>query len=50
MFPDNPVAQESVAAYLATLKTIFERIADGGRKQGPPDSRARQGVTTSSNV
>jgi mycolipenoyl-CoA---2-(long-chain-fatty acyl)-trehalose mycolipenoyltransferase / long-chain-acyl-CoA---trehalose acyltransferase len=30
MFPDNPVAQESVARYLAAVKTVFERVADSG--------------------
>ena len=30
MFPDNPEAQESVASYLAALKSVFERVADSG--------------------
>jgi len=30
MFPDNPEAQESVARYLATLKFVFERVAESG--------------------
>ncbi|OBF15113.1 acyltransferase [Mycobacterium kubicae] len=30
MFPDNPIAQESVARYLATLKSVFERVAESG--------------------
>jgi mycolipenoyl-CoA---2-(long-chain-fatty acyl)-trehalose mycolipenoyltransferase / long-chain-acyl-CoA---trehalose acyltransferase len=30
MFPDNPVAQESVARYLAALKSVFERVAESG--------------------
>jgi mycolipenoyl-CoA---2-(long-chain-fatty acyl)-trehalose mycolipenoyltransferase / long-chain-acyl-CoA---trehalose acyltransferase len=30
MFPDNPVAQESVGVYLATLKSVFERVAESG--------------------
>ncbi len=33
MFPDNPVAQESVARYLATLKSVFERVADSGHRR-----------------
>jgi hypothetical protein len=28
MFPDNPEARESVATYLATLKSVFERAAE----------------------
>lgn len=30
MFPDNPTAQESVATYLETLKTVFTRIVGSG--------------------
>lgn len=30
MFPDNPEAQESVARYLATLKSVFECVAESG--------------------
>jgi mycolipenoyl-CoA---2-(long-chain-fatty acyl)-trehalose mycolipenoyltransferase / long-chain-acyl-CoA---trehalose acyltransferase len=30
MFPDNPEAQESVARYLATLRSVFERVAQSG--------------------
>jgi hypothetical protein len=30
MFPDNPVAQESVAKYLEALKVVFTRIAGSG--------------------
>ena len=30
MFPDNPEAQESVARYLAALKSAFERVAESG--------------------
>ena len=30
MFPDNPVAQESVAKYLEVLKTVFERVIAHG--------------------
>ena len=30
MFPDNPEARESVAAYLAAVKSVFERVADDG--------------------
>lgn len=30
MLPDNPIAQESVAKYLATLKSVFERVAESG--------------------
>lgn len=30
IFPDNPVAHESVARYLAVLKSVFERVAAAG--------------------
>ncbi len=30
LFPDNPIARESVARYLAALKSIFERVAERG--------------------
>jgi mycolipenoyl-CoA---2-(long-chain-fatty acyl)-trehalose mycolipenoyltransferase / long-chain-acyl-CoA---trehalose acyltransferase len=30
MFPDNPVAQESVARYLKALRSVFERVAESG--------------------
>jgi mycolipenoyl-CoA---2-(long-chain-fatty acyl)-trehalose mycolipenoyltransferase / long-chain-acyl-CoA---trehalose acyltransferase len=30
LFPDNPVAQESIARYLAALKSVFERVAESG--------------------
>jgi hypothetical protein len=30
MFPDNQEAQESVATYLAALKSVFERVAESG--------------------
>ncbi|MFL0181596.1 condensation domain-containing protein [Mycobacterium sp. SMC-15] len=30
IFPDNPEAHESVARYLAVLKSVFERVADAG--------------------
>jgi hypothetical protein len=30
VFPDNPQAHESVARYLAVLKSVFERVAAGG--------------------
>lgn len=30
MFPDNQEAQESVTAYLAALKSVFERVAESG--------------------
>lgn len=33
VFPDNPEAHESVARYLALLKSVFERIADQGRRE-----------------
>jgi len=33
MFPDNPIAQESIASYLETLKSVFVRIADRGHWQ-----------------
>lgn len=29
MFPDNPIARESVTRYLKTLKSVFERVAEG---------------------
>jgi mycolipenoyl-CoA---2-(long-chain-fatty acyl)-trehalose mycolipenoyltransferase / long-chain-acyl-CoA---trehalose acyltransferase len=31
MFPDTPIARESVDRYLATLKSVFERAAEDGR-------------------
>ena len=30
MFPDTPIAHESVASYLAALKSAFERVAESG--------------------
>jgi mycolipenoyl-CoA---2-(long-chain-fatty acyl)-trehalose mycolipenoyltransferase / long-chain-acyl-CoA---trehalose acyltransferase len=30
MLPDNPIAQESVAKYLAVLKSVFECVAESG--------------------
>ena len=30
MFPDNPVAQKSVARYMAAMKSVCERVADSG--------------------
>lgn len=33
MFPDNPIARESVARYLATLKSVFQRVAESGQQQ-----------------
>jgi hypothetical protein len=30
MFPDNPIAQKSVARYIAAMKSVCERIADSG--------------------
>ena len=33
MFPDNPVARESVARYLAVLKSVFERVVDSGHRR-----------------
>jgi mycolipenoyl-CoA---2-(long-chain-fatty acyl)-trehalose mycolipenoyltransferase / long-chain-acyl-CoA---trehalose acyltransferase len=30
MFPDNPEAQKSVALYLESLKSVFERVAESG--------------------
>lgn len=33
MFPDNPIAQESVARYLDVLKSVFERVAESGRRR-----------------
>lgn len=31
MFPDNPVAQKSVARYIAAMKSVCQRIADTGQ-------------------
>lgn len=31
MFPDNPVAQKSVARYIAATKSVCQRIADSGQ-------------------
>jgi mycolipenoyl-CoA---2-(long-chain-fatty acyl)-trehalose mycolipenoyltransferase / long-chain-acyl-CoA---trehalose acyltransferase len=33
MFPDNPIAQESIARYLETLKSVFVRVAERGHWQ-----------------
>lgn len=33
MFPDNPVAQESVARYMSAMKSVCARVADSGRWQ-----------------
>lgn len=30
MFPDNPIAQKSIARYLAALRSVFVRVADSG--------------------
>jgi hypothetical protein len=29
LFPDNPVARESVTRYIATLKSVYVRVAEG---------------------
>ena len=29
LLPDNPVARESVTRYLATMKSVYVRVADG---------------------
>jgi mycolipenoyl-CoA---2-(long-chain-fatty acyl)-trehalose mycolipenoyltransferase / long-chain-acyl-CoA---trehalose acyltransferase len=44
MFPDNPIAQESVARYLAALKSVFQRVAESGTGETSPDS-SRNGRT-----
>ncbi|MGY4710703.1 condensation domain-containing protein [Mycolicibacterium sp. CBM1] len=31
MFPDNPIAQKSVARYIGAMKSVCGRIADGGQ-------------------
>jgi len=33
MFPDNPQAEESVARYLAALKSVFGRVAQSGHRR-----------------
>ncbi len=33
MYPDNPIARESVERYLDALKTVFARIAEGGQQR-----------------
>ena len=35
MFPDNPIARESVDRYLEALKVVFQRIAESGRHREP---------------
>ena len=35
MFPDNPIARESVDRYLEALKAVFQRIAESGRHREP---------------
>jgi 2-O-sulfo trehalose long-chain-acyltransferase len=32
LFPNNPVARESVARYVAAMKSVFVRVADGRRR------------------
>jgi hypothetical protein len=29
MFPNNPIARESVSRYIATLRSVYLRIAQG---------------------
>jgi 2-O-sulfo trehalose long-chain-acyltransferase len=29
LFPDNPIAGESVAQYIAAMKSVYVRVADG---------------------
>jgi len=43
LFPNNPVARESVARYLGAIKSVCVRIADGGASE-----RARNGTEFSS--
>ncbi|AQT82490.1 acyltransferase [Mycolicibacterium litorale] len=31
MFPDNPIAQKSVARYVAAMKSVCQRVADSGQ-------------------
>ena len=37
LLPDNPVARESVTRYLATMKSVYVRVADGGGAAPLPD-------------
>jgi 2-O-sulfo trehalose long-chain-acyltransferase len=32
LFPNNPIARESVARYIAAMKSVFVRVADGRRR------------------
>jgi hypothetical protein len=32
LFPNNPIARESVTRYLAAMKSVFVRVADGRRR------------------
>ena len=32
LFPNNPVAHESVIRYLEAMKSVFVRVADGRRR------------------
>jgi hypothetical protein len=32
LFPNNPVARESVTRYVAAMKSVFVRVADGRRR------------------
>ncbi len=40
-FPDNPIARESVIRYIATLKSLFLRIAENRGASAPIPDRAR---------
>jgi hypothetical protein len=45
MFPDSPIAHESVGRYLAALKSVFELVAETGDWRLSPDSPALAGGT-----
>jgi 2-O-sulfo trehalose long-chain-acyltransferase len=40
LFPDNPVARESVARYVAAMKSVYVRVANGWRSGTPAHRRS----------
>ena len=40
-FPNNPVARESVTRYIATMKSVYVRVAEGRGAAAPPRTVAK---------
>lgn len=40
LFPDNPIARKSVHRYLAAMKSVYTRVADGGHAVASPRNGA----------